>query len=60
MKYKEMCHYSKTGWAWSRHPQGACTCVPCPAPKKATEIVAFQRTMWKKANEAVRVREMPI
>lgn len=39
--YKNLCHYSKTGWAWWTKPKPEeackvdyCTCIPCKSPKK--------------------------
>lgn len=37
--FKDVCHFSKTGWAWWRYPQLGdvttnpyCTCKPCTPP----------------------------
>ena len=42
-RYKEMCHYSKTGWAWSNPDGDGCTCRACPPPKSSEEILPGQR-----------------
>ena len=38
--YKNICHYSRTGWAWWNNQgelegrfRGVCTCNPCKPPK---------------------------
>ena len=40
--YKDLCHYSHTGWAWWQKPipgevcqSGHCTCIPCKPPNTA-------------------------
>jgi hypothetical protein len=43
--FKDLCHYSRTGWAWWRKPKPgdvcivpSCTCIPCKAPKQEKKV----------------------
>lgn len=44
--FKEQCHYSKTGWAWSNETDG-CSCRECQKPQSLDEILPAQRELWK-------------
>lgn len=45
-KWKHICHYSPTGWAWAR-ANGACSCHVCPPPKDLRQVVPEMRA-WSK------------
>jgi hypothetical protein len=43
--FKDLCHYSRTGWAWWQKPKPgdvcivpSCTCIPCKAPKQEKKV----------------------
>lgn len=60
--FKDVCHYSKTGWAWWRYPQLGdvttnpyCTCKPCTPPNKARTrpILSGRKSPAKKSNSKI-------